>query len=326
MSANISQFNWPIVGNETAVDFLQASLLNKKISSAYIFSGVNDVGKFTLAKYFSDSLIFSAKDSSETDLNQSGGDMQIVEVEAGKKNIGIAQIREFIKNLNLTSFLNSYKVGIIKNAQMLSLEAANSLLKTLEEPKDKVVIILLTSAIDKLPQTIVSRSQVINFYPVKNEVIYDYLIDKHQASRSQAKEFSRLALGRPALAVKLLKDKEFYDQHLETVKLFLSFLSEDENTRLRKISQTFSNHLFGQAGRDLALQTISVWEIVSRDMMLTEFNQTDLIRYTSLSEEIAQISQNYNSETIFQRLAQAREYLLANVSPKAVIENLAISF
>ena len=326
MSANISQFNWPIVGNETAVDFLQASLLNKKISSAYIFSGVNDVGKFTLAKYFSDSLIFSAKDSSETDLNQSGGDMQIVEVEAGKKNIGIAQIREFIKNLNLTSFLNSYKVGIIKNAQMLSLEAANSLLKTLEEPKDKVVIILLTSAIDKLPQTIVSRSQVINFYPVKNEVIYDYLIDKHQASRSQAKEFSRLALGRPALAVKLLKDKEFYDQHLETVKLFLSFLSEDENTRLRKISQTFSNHLFGQAGRDLALQTISVWEIVSRDMMLTEFNQTDLIRYTSLSEEIAQISQNYNSETIFQRLAQAREYLMANVSPKAVIENLAISF
>ena len=61
-------------------------------------------------------------------------------------------------------------------------------------------------------------------------------------------------------------------------------------------------------------------------MMLTEFNQTDLIRYTSLSEEIAQISQNYNSETIFQRLAQAREYLMANVSPKAVIENLAISF
>jgi|AntRauTorckE6833_2_1112554.scaffolds.fasta_scaffold00198_18 DNA polymerase-3 subunit delta' len=326
MTAENKQYTWPQLGNEIVIKFLESALENKMISSTYIFSGLKDLGKFQVAKAFATNLIFSSKEAEEDrdKLAKNSGDLQILELQEDKKNISIKQVRELIKSLNLSSFLNSYKVAIIKDAHKLSIEAANALLKTLEEPENKVVIILLAEKIDDLPQTIVSRSQILNFQAVKREFIYDYLLNHHQADREEARKISSMAMGKPALALKYLKDKEYYNQHLEQARLFVGFVSHDENYRLKELQSKYSKSLYGASGRNLAYELLDVWEAVSRDLLLIENEQFNLVSYLDLSDDLARAKAN--SLDVIKAIHKARKYLASNLNPKAVLEECVISF
>lgn len=325
MTAEKLQYNWPQLGNETVIKFLESALINDMISSTYIFSGLKDLGKFQVAKAFASNLIFSSKDSDEDRdrLAKNSGDLQILELEEDKKNISIKQVRELIKSLNLSSFLNSYKVAIIKDAHMLSIEAANALLKTLEEPENKVVIILLAEKIDDLPQTIVSRSQILKFQAVKRELIYDYLID-HQADREEAKKISSMSMGKPALALKYLKDKDYFSKHLEQARLFADFVSYDANYRLKELQTKYAKSLYGASGRNLAYELLDVWELVARDLLLLENKQYDLVSYLDLVDDLS--SAKADSLAIIKAIQKARKYLASNLNPKAALEEVVISF
>jgi DNA polymerase-3 subunit delta' len=197
-------WSWPGIGNDKVTEFLECAYSSGQVAQAYIFVGLDDLGKSTVALAFARNL--------QGQPEGFNSDLHILEPEAGKKSISIEATREFIKTLNLSSFLNSYKIGIIKEAELLSEEAKSALLKTLEEPKDKVVIILLVSDESRLPATILSRSQLVYFYPVPAALIYDYLIDNYGANRSLAKDLANLALGRPLLALKLLEHPEEYKE------------------------------------------------------------------------------------------------------------------
>lgn len=325
MTAEKTQYKWPQIGNETVIKFLESALFNDMVSSTYIFSGLKDLGKFQVAKAFAFNLIFSSKgtDEDRDRLAKNSGDLQILELEEDKKNISIKQVRELIKNLNLSSFLNSYKVAIIKDAHKLSIEAANALLKTLEEPENKVLIILLTEKIDDLPQTIVSRSQILNFQAVKRELIYDYLL-KHQADREEARKISSMSMGKFALALKYLKDKDYYTKHLEQASLFCDFLSHDENYRLKELQAKYAKSLYGASGRNLAYDLLDVWELVARDLLLIENEQFDLVSYLDLSDDLS--SAKADSLTIVKAIKRARKYLASNLNPKAVLEEFVLSF
>ncbi|HKK54642.1 MAG TPA: hypothetical protein VJ926_03925 [Patescibacteria group bacterium] len=325
MTVEKTQYNWPQLGNETVIKFLESALLNNKISSTYVFSGLRDLGKFQVAKAFASNLIFDSKDNEEdrNKIVKNSGDLQILELEEDKKNISIKQVRELIKNLNLSSFLNSYKVGIIKDAHKLSIEAANALLKTLEEPENKVVIILLAEKIDDLPQTIVSRSQILNFQAVKRELIYDYLLN-HQADREEAKKISSMSMGKPALALKYLKDKDYYTKHLEQARMFVNFISHDENYRLKELQAKYAKSLYGAQGRTLAYDLLDVWEAVSRDLLLIENEQFNLVSYLDLADDFS--NAKADSLTIIKAINRARKYLASNLNPRAVLEEFVLSF
>jgi len=325
MTAEKIQYSWPQLGNETVIKFLESTLLNDMISSTYIFSGLKDLGKFQVAKAFAFNLIFDSKDNKEdrNKIVKNSGDLQILELEEDKKNISIKQVRELIKNLNLSSFLNSYKVGIIKDAHKLSIEAANALLKTLEEPENKVVIILLAEKIDDLPQTIVSRSQILNFQAVKRELIYDYLLN-HQADREEAKKISSMSMGKPALALKYLKDKDYYTKHLEQARMFVNFISHDENYRLKELQAKYAKSLYGAQGRTLAYDLLDVWEAVSRDLLLIENEQFNLVSYLDLADDFS--NAKADSLTIIKAINRARKYLASNLNPRAVLEEFVLSF
>ena len=161
MKINKCEFNWPLVGNDHIVEYLAKSIANNNIGGSYIFTGPDNLGKTTVAKYFANALVCLNKEQGEGILpcgqcsaceqvnKQIHGDVHLIKKEKDKKNISIEQVREFIRVLGMASFLNSYKIGIIKHAESLSLEASNALLKTLEEPKVKVIIILVSSSIFK---------------------------------------------------------------------------------------------------------------------------------------------------------------------------------
>ncbi|MFA6306925.1 MAG: DNA polymerase III subunit [Patescibacteria group bacterium] len=339
MKTEAAKSNWPLVGNGHIFEFLSKSLAKKNISGSYIFTGPANLGKTTAAHFFARSLVCEAKDKLISPCGKCPAcleavknihsDIYLIKREEDKKNISIEQVRDFIRNLSMSSFLNSYKVGIIKGAENLSEGAVSALLKTLEEPKIKVVIILTVTDLESLPKTIISRSQILNFLPVKSDDIYDDLIKNHQASRSQAKNFSRLSAGRPALALKFIEDKEYCESYKSYVKSFAGFLSPDINERFSAIENILGKDARGQEAVKSAAGIIDIWQNLARDLMLMELNLSDLIQHEAFAKELEAVKNKLSLKTLLNLinvLKQSREYLAANVNPRLALESVAVSF
>lgn len=319
------QFDWPQIGNDNLTEFLDRSLFKHKLAQTYIFAGPEDLGKSTVALAFARNLIIS--DVQEVrDFSSVNSDLHILSREAGKKNISIEAVRDFIKMLSLSSFLNSYKIGIIKDAETLSPEAASALLKTLEEPRDKVIIILLTSSVDLLMPTIVSRSQVLYFYPVAFETVYDYLVRELNLKRGDAKDVAALSAGRPLLAAKFTQNDALYEEQLETARLFLSFFNSDIPGRLKSLASYLSGQ--GSLSVDKAAAILDSWQRVVRDLSLYTMGCPELIQHTALNKEISSLNASNSDEAliyyskILELLYTLKRYLSANVSPSAVLEQV----
>jgi DNA polymerase-3 subunit delta' len=330
------EFNWPKIGNEKAVEFLSLAISGGRVAQTYIFIGSDDLGKSTVALAFARNLMGEALES-HPGFNS---DLHILKPEEGKKSISIEQIRNFIKDLSLSSFLDSYKIGIIKEADSLTTEAQNAILKTLEEPRDKVIVILLTQAEEKLLPTILSRGQKLYFNPVKAEIIYDYLLAEHKTSRSLAKDLANIALGRPLKAVRFLENPEMYAAYLEKAGLFLKFFSLDINGRLSSLDSLFTDKTYSVAAVAGAEEILMMAEGLMRDLFLLHFNQPEKIQHSALAAELdialkeieimsssGPGNDNFSAFLLnrFKLSALAHEYLSANVNPRLVLEQFAIN-
>lgn len=137
-----------VAGQEQVTDVLQAALQNKTIAHAYLFYGTRGTGKTTIARIFAKALGTTHKDLYEMD---------------AASNRRVEDFRELNDSTATLPFESPYKVYIIDEAHMLTKEAFNAFLKTLEEPPAHVVFILATTEPEKLPDTIVSRCQTFAF-------------------------------------------------------------------------------------------------------------------------------------------------------------------
>ena len=154
-----------VVGQEHITQTLERSIKNNKISHAYLFSGPRGVGKTSVARilaYAINNFKYSDDDTNYLD---------IIELDAAS-NRKIEDMKQLIDRVWLAPSDGQYKVFIIDEVHMLTKDAFNALLKTLEEPPDYVVFILATTEAHKVPETILSRTQQFTFRPItKNNVI-----------------------------------------------------------------------------------------------------------------------------------------------------------
>jgi DNA polymerase-3 subunit delta' len=320
-----NKYDWPKIGNNRLTEYLDNSLASLSLAQTYIFAGPENLGKSTIALAFARNLLLS--DGQDVDAFSSvNSDLHILEREAGKKNISIEAVRGFIKMLSLSSFLNSYKIGIIKESETLSAEAANALLKTLEEPREKVIIILLVSSVDALPATIVSRAQVLYFYPITSEEVYDYLISDLKLKRDDARDLAALSAGRPLLAAKFVENNDLYNKHLETARTFFNFFNTDISSRTKALNSLLANSETSLSADSAAL-ILEIWQRAARDLLLASLDCQDLIQHAALKSDLDQVllSRQKNSAyflNVLELLGVLKKYLAANVSPLLVLEQL----
>jgi DNA polymerase III subunit gamma/tau len=162
-SANFSE----VIGQDHIISVLQNSIASGKFAHAYLFTGPRGVGKTSVARILAHAI-------NGLDYVDGALQLDIIEIDAAS-NRRIDEIRDLKDKINISPTSSKYKVYIIDEVHMLTKEAFNALLKTLEEPPAHVIFILATTEIHKLPDTIVSRTQRYNFKPISNSSIVEHL-------------------------------------------------------------------------------------------------------------------------------------------------------
>jgi len=230
-----------IVGQEHIKRLLKNALEKRRISHAYIFAGPRGTGKTTTARIIAKSLNCE-KNQYEEPCNEcvsckaidSGSHLDVIELDAAS-NRGIDEVRKIRDGVNFTPVMGKYKVYIIDEVHMLTKEAFNALLKTLEEPPEHVVFILATTNPEKIPPTIISRCQVLEFRNISNEEIKNRLREicvkeGYDVTEDALEKIVRKAAGGLRDALSILEQVVRYsggEVTAETVNEALGLVSEE---------------------------------------------------------------------------------------------------
>ncbi len=206
-----------VKGQGAAIRILKDELDSGRIHHAYLFTGKEGVGKQSLALEFTKAILCQEQGVGACDKcltcrkidHSNHPDVRIINIEEGN-SIKIDQIRELQTDIAYKPYESHRKVYIITDADKVTTEAANSLLKTLEEPPDYGVIILLAEEVDKLLPTVISRCQQIQLNKISDSII-EKEIEKYGLEEEVSKLIARLADGSLGRAIRLLDDGDFLE-------------------------------------------------------------------------------------------------------------------
>lgn len=282
-----------IRGQRFAKKYLSNSIKSNMISHAYMFEGPSGVGKNTMARELATTLL---------EMENLFNSPDYIEITPDGNSIKIAQIRKLQSDILVKPY-KSYKIYVIDEAQKMTVEAQNALLKTLEEPPKYAIIILITNNKESLLDTIKSRCEIIKFTPIPLVEVADYLtqigVDKNRASLLA--NFSR---GSMQKAIELSESEDFHIMREEVQKYVETFLTGsmldimDIQSSIEKYKDNITNvlDLLVNYFRDIMMvkENVDSSMIINLDRLVFIKNMSTKITYSQLSKIIDIIEETKN--------------------------------
>ncbi len=222
-----------IYGHDKTIRALKRAIEKNHIFHCYLFLGEEAIGKKQVALSFAKTLL--CKNGNTEPCNACNSclkfdswnhpDLEFIEPEKGliKKEV----IDKLIKSMNISPLESKRKIVIIDDCHHMGMEAQNALLKTLEEPPSYVNIILITSNIKNLIPTIVSRSQLLKFNPVEDQIIVDLITSRYGKSQEEASFIAHFTKGSIGRSISLCEASEFFERRDNLINTIHSILKGD---------------------------------------------------------------------------------------------------
>lgn len=247
-------------------------------------------------------------------------DIHFATVPDNKTVIGVSEIREAIHHLQYAPFEGNFRILIVENAEKLTDEAQNALLKTLEEPPSKSIIILVTPLFGALIPTVVSRCRATRFGLLSEPEVSGYFTSQGSEA-SQAQTMARLCRGALGLAINLRSNPDELAQRDEAIELFTDLPGQDlwgateAALRLEKLKVGGLEQLLDLGStvyRDLLVLSGGCPELVCHEKHLS--------RFKTRTAELSSV----NIRKLLRAFSEAEQHRTANVSPKILLQRLCV--
>lgn len=322
-----------ILGQKAIKKHFTTAIATGKISHAYILNGEEGMGKMTLAEAFSLMLLCEnpGGDPISPCLNCHGckqvlshNHPDLIYVTHEKPgSIGVDDIRRQINDtVAIRPYSSPYKIYIIDEAEKMTGQAQNALLKTIEEPPSYVVIMLLTANQEAFLPTILSRCVQLKLKPLKDEDIKNYLIQEKGIAEETAEIYSAFARGNLGKAVYLAESEEFQAVYQTMLALLKHLRSMD----IAELMETVRKLKDESLNLDECLDFMQLWYRdvlmfkVTKDMNLLIFKE----EYFSIND-MSKNSSYQGLETILESIEKARTRLRANVNMELAMELMLLA-
>lgn len=314
-----------ILGNEHIIDHFTKSITNDKVSHAYIINGEKGMGKKTLAKAFAMTLLCEGEGEKPclkchsciqalTDNNP-----DIIIIQPDKPNtLSIDHIREaLVADIGLKPYSYRRKIYIIEDAQLMNIQAQNAMLKTIEEPPEYAVILLLTTNMGSFLPTVLSRCVTMNMQPLKKEIIKQHLMEKEKIVDYRADIAVSFSGGNLGKAIALSKSEEFTGM-LEEVLQLLKYIKDMQAYEVAAAVKRATDYKFKFE------DYIDIMILWFRDVLYYKASQdvNGLIFRNEINsiKEYAAVSSYNGIEQILVAMEKAKVRLKANVNFDIAIE------
>ena len=319
-----------IVGQEQLKEHLQNAIAMNKVSHAYIINGERNAGKEFIARVFAMALQCEKKEAEpcgechSCKQALSNNQPDIIYISHEKPNtIGVEDIRAQINNdIVIKPYSSPRKIYIVNEGEKMTPQAQNALLKTLEEPPEYAVIVILTTNVEALLPTVLSRCVVLNMKPVSDALVKKYLMEKLGVPDYKANICVAFARGNIGKAKLLASSEEFEKVKDEAISLVKN-INDMEIHEIVKAIKKISEYKFDVNDY---LDILMAWY---RDVLF--FKATKDVNSLVFKEEIQQImrvsdrSTYEGIETIVNALQSAKKRLEANVNFDLTMELLLLA-
>jgi DNA polymerase-3 subunit delta' len=322
---------WQVIAQDKVISLLDYSIKTNAIAHAYLIVGPRHVGKGTLAFNLAQALNCDGPElpcgqcrSCQRILEGKHADITPIGLDS-KTEIGIDDIRALQRIANLPPYEGKCKVFIIDDAEYLSTEAANSLLKILEEPPQSVVWLLLVAEEEHLLPTVISRCQRLELKPVPSEHVREALVNSYNVEDNRAKLLAQLCRGRFGWALSALANDDILEQRSQRIDSLVSLLTASLDQRF-----TYAQELTSQfsQNRRAGAEVIEIWLGWWRDLMLIKGDCQEAIinvDYKTVLEEQARGLNLSEIKEFLNSLCLLQDAISKNVNPRLASEWLMLN-
>lgn len=319
-----------IVGHEQIKEHMQAAIRDKKPFHAYLFQGEEGVGKEALARTFaaglqcqSESADKPCKECVSCRQMESGNQPDVIWVTREKASLGVDEIREQLCNtMDIKPFSSPYKIYLVPEAEKMTEAAQNALLKTIEEPPEYGIVILMTSNISALLPTIQSRCLTMEFRPLSTAVVESYVKEHCQVPVIRQRASAGICTGKSGKAMRYAKSEDFIERKDHIISLLRHVEQMDLSEMLAVIKDLGTR-------KDEVRDYIDLMVLWYRDVLL--FKATKDINQLLFQDEASYISREASHrsyekiEEILQAFEKAKVRLRANVNFDITMELMLLT-
>ena len=332
--------NWDVLGHEWAAHLLQQHIERGELRHAYMFTGPPGVGRRTLALRFAQAINClkppapgepcGACRTCQQIQRMQQVDLSVVELEPERTEIRIEQIRTLQHTLSLTPVESRYRVALLLRFEQANANAQNSLLKTLEEAPEKVILLLTASAAENLLPTIVSRCEVLRLRPLAVEKLAAALGQKYNLPPEEAHLLAHLSGGRVGYALRLHAEPALLQQRQAWLEDLWRLLQQTKRSRFAFAAQkTGIRSGRGKIDREGLRQMFLVWESFWRDLLLASSGASAPLVNLDRQADIHSLANQSRPDEALARLTDlqlALQRLEDNVNPQLLLEVLLLDW